>query len=98
MYMLNTITLFLQLNNTVFTFSIRYMNMMEFGLNDYWVKEITPKAAECFVTEKPGKIVRLVPIHLYDLISAFLILGIGIGMATLCFLLELIYMRVKRHI
>nr|CAH0101214.1 unnamed protein product [Daphnia galeata] len=37
------------------------------------------------------KISRLAPIQLSDLTSAFLILGIGIGLATLVFLLETIY-------
>ena len=72
------------------------MGMWEFGLPAYWVKEATPKADECFAT-KNEKSVKLEPIHLYDLTSAFLILGIGIGLATLTFLLELVYARVKRH-
>ena len=72
--------------------------MWESGLVDYWTKDVTPKAENCFATKRPKKeSIKLVPIHLYDLTSAFLILGIGIGLATLCFLLELVYVRVKRH-
>ena len=82
-----------------FTFNIyrRYMDLWEFGLLEYWVKEVTPtKAEECFATKKK-KIIRQVPIHLYDLTSTFLILGIGVGFAMLCFLIELVNIRVKRH-
>ena len=74
------------------------MDMWEFGLIDYWIKDVTPKAEKCFATTHPKKeSIKLVPIHLHDLTSAFLILGIGIGLATLCYLLELAYVRVKRH-
>ena len=73
------------------------MNLWEFGLLEHWVKEVTPKAEECFSTKKRDKSIQLIPIYLYDLTSAFLILGIGVGLATLCFLLELVYVRVKRH-
>ena len=74
------------------------MDLWEFGLIPYFIKEITPKAYECFAPEKTDKTVRLVPIYLYDLTSAFLILGIGVGLATLTFLLEIFYVKVKRHI
>lgn len=58
----------------------------------FWVRNLPtiPKANECFADEK-NRVSRLVPIRLSDLTSAFLILGIGIGLATLSFLLELIY-------
>ena len=74
------------------------MDLWEFGLIRYWVNELAPKAEECFATKKKEKSVKLKPIYLYDLISAFLILGIGIGLATLCFLLEVLYARMKRYI
>ena len=73
------------------------MDLLEFGLKQYWVNELTPKADKCFATKKNEKSVKLVPIHLYDLISAFLILGIGLGLAILCFLLEIVYVRIKRY-
>ena len=73
------------------------MDLWEFGLVEHWVKETKPKAEECFTpTKKKDKSFRA-PIHLYDLTSAFLILAIGVGFVTLCFLLELVYIRVKRH-
>ena len=73
------------------------MELWEFGLVEHWMKEATPKAEECFAIRKPDKFFRLNPIHLFDLTSAFFILGIGVALATLCFLLELVYRRVKRH-
>ena len=73
------------------------MDLWEFGLIRYWVKELTPRAEECFAAKKKEKSVKLVPIHLSDLTSAFLILGIGLGSAILCFLLELTYIRMKGH-
>ena len=73
------------------------MGLWEFGLPGYWMKQATPKAEECFASKKPGKSIRPVPIHLYDLTSAFLILGIGYGLSLLCFLLEIVYKKVTRH-
>jgi hypothetical protein len=68
------------------------MNLWESGFMMFWVRNLPtiPKANECFADEK-NRVSRLVPIRLSDLTSAFLILGIGIGLATLSFLLELIY-------
>ena len=71
------------------------MDLWETGLARYWVNELVPKAYECYhYGNKIQKVsTRQVPIHLHDLISAFLILGIGIGLATFSFLLELIYLK-----
>ena len=55
-----------------------------------------PKADEC-LTENKRKVSRLVPIQLSDLTSAFLILGIGTGLATLVFLLETIYSKLQSY-
>jgi hypothetical protein len=68
------------------------MNLWESGFMMFWVRNLPtiPKANECFADEK-NRVSRLVPIRLSDLTSAFLILGIGIGLATLSLLLELIY-------
>jgi ionotropic glutamate receptor len=76
------------------------MELWESGLVRFWVDNIpsTPKAQKCFADTK-RQVTRLVPIRLSDLISAFFILGIGIGLATLCFLLELIisnFHRIRR--
>ena len=71
------------------------MDLWESGLIRYWVNERVPKADECYrSSDKIQKVsTREVPIHLHDLTSAFLILGIGIGLAALSFLLELFYPR-----
>ena len=63
----------------------------------HWMKGAIPKAEECLTTKTKHKSIRLIPIHLYDLTSAFLILGIGLGFATLWLLLELVQVRLKRH-
>ena len=62
----------------------------------FWVKQLTPQAEECFLKRKKES-ARQVPIHLSDLVSAFLILSIGVGLAILSFVLELIYAKFKRH-
>ena len=72
------------------------MDLWESGLLRFWIKELTPKAEECFASRKKES-ARQVPIRLPVLTSAFLILGIGVGLAILCFLLELIYANFKRH-
>ena len=71
------------------------MDLWESGLIRYWVNERVPKADECYrSSDKIQKVsTREVPIHLHDLTSAFLILGIGIGLAALSFLLELTYLK-----
>ena len=63
------------------------MAMWEYGLLDHWVEEAfhIPGAEKCFVKEKSTK---KAAIKLIDLTGAFLILGIGLGLATLCFLIE----------
>ncbi len=71
--------------------------MWEGGFVRYWVNHLPtiPKADECFAENK-HRVSRLVPIQLTDLTSAFLILGIGIGLATLTFLLETIHSKWRR--
>ncbi|XP_046454085.1 ionotropic receptor 93a-like isoform X2 [Daphnia pulex] len=73
------------------------MDLWESGLMRFWVntQPTIPKADQCFADSKP-RISRLVPIQLSDLTSAFLILGIGIGLATLSFVSELIFFRLNR--
>ncbi|XP_057378523.1 glutamate receptor ionotropic, delta-2-like [Daphnia carinata] len=76
------------------------VNLWETGLTYYWVyKEFlpsAPRADQCFV-ESTRRVSRIVPIQLSDLISAFLIFGIGIGLATLSFLLETLLSRYQRY-
>ena len=69
------------------------MDLYESGIVRFWVKQLPtiPKADECFANDKRRVVSRPAPIQLTDLTSAFLVLGIGIGLATLVFLLETIY-------
>jgi hypothetical protein len=73
------------------------LELCETGLIRFWIKNLPtiPKADECFAENK-RRVSRPVPIQLTDLISAFLILGIGLGLATLIFLLEKIYSKWQR--
>ena len=73
------------------------MDLWASGLMRFWVntQPTIPKADQCFADSKP-RVSRLVPIQLSDLTSAFLILGIGIALATLSFVLELIYFKLSR--
>ena len=77
-------------------FHVRLMAMWEFGLLDHWVDVAfhIPGAEKCFVKEIPT---RKAAIKLVDLTGAFLILGIGHGLATLCFLIERIVFIYKRE-
>ena len=78
---------------TVSTLSIffRLMDLFESGLVRFWVKEFVPiKATECF-SSKQTKSAHQVPIYLKDLTSAFVILGIGVGLSTLSFTWEVAY-------
>ncbi|XP_046454961.1 glutamate [NMDA] receptor subunit 1-like isoform X1 [Daphnia pulex] len=74
------------------------MELWESGLVRLWINNIhsTPKAKQCFADTKRG-VTRVVPIQLSDLISAFFILAIGIGLATLSFLLEIILSTLRRE-
>lgn len=66
------------------------MDLWEYGLVRFWVKEIMPRAEQCFATRQQ-KTANQKAIRLRDLTSAFLILGIGCGLAILAFVLELIF-------
>ena len=72
------------------------MDLYKIGLLRFWVKQLTPQTEECFLKRKK-KSARQVPIRLSHLVSAFLILGIGVGLAIISFVLGLIYAKFKRH-
>jgi hypothetical protein len=74
------------------------MLLWESGLLPFWVKSITPRAPKCFSkTNQHSVMSRQDPIILKDLMSAFFILGIGLGLATFAFLVEkIIYFRSRR--
>ncbi|KAI9553417.1 hypothetical protein GHT06_021321 [Daphnia sinensis] len=73
-------------------------DLWETGLAHFWVYKLfpptVPRADQCFV-ESTNQVSRRAPIQLSDLTSAFLILGIGTGLAVLSFLTELLYSRFR---
>jgi hypothetical protein len=73
------------------------MDMWEFGLFDHFIKDAfrTGNADECFAQQR--KWAKNVPIKLVDLSGAFFILGIGLGLAILCFFIELVIVTKYRH-
>jgi hypothetical protein len=62
------------------------------------VKGLIPRAPKCFSkTIQRSVMSRQDPIILKDLMSAFFILGIGLGLATFAFIIEkIIYFRSRR--
>ena len=65
------------------------MELWETGLPPFWVKNGLPRAPKCFAKRKSEEnSAHQVAIRLDDLTGAFLILGIGVGLATFVFLLE----------
>lgn len=74
------------------------MELRENWLLHYYSNEglYVPGASDNCLKEKK-KSAKDVPIKLVDLTSAFLILGIGLGLATLFFLLELIVAKYPRE-
>ena len=73
------------------------MELHEIGLIKYsLIKNINaPGNDKCFNNNQNSA--KDVPIKLIDLISAFLILGVGLGCGILCFLLELIVAKYKHE-
>jgi aminoglycoside N3'-acetyltransferase len=73
------------------------MEVWETGLPSYWVKNAMPPAQKCFAQSKPLTSSRQIPIRLNDLEGAFLILGIGFGLATFIFLVEKIFHQISLY-
>jgi hypothetical protein len=69
------------------------MELWETGLPQYWVKNSIPRAPKCFEKKKLRRTAIPKPIRLDDLAGAFLILGVGVGLATFFFLMEIIIIR-----
>jgi hypothetical protein len=68
-----------------FSRSLEYL--LESGLLPFWLKRYTPNIDKCLVGKtKPQR--RMMPFTLLDLSSAFLFLGIGVGLSFFTFLLE----------
>ncbi|KAK4012732.1 hypothetical protein OUZ56_024968 [Daphnia magna] len=74
-------------------------NLWETGLTNFWAYKVflpsVPRADQCFV-KSTHRVSRIVPIQLSDLTSAFLIFGIGMGLATLSFLLEVTILKISK--
>lgn len=71
--------------NHFFPRSLEYL--LESGLLPFWLKRYTPNVDKCLVGKtKPQR--RMMPFTLLDLSSAFLFLGIGVGLSFFTFLLE----------
>jgi ionotropic glutamate receptor len=65
------------------------MLLWESGQLPFWVNGVIPRAPKCFTQSNPRRdLSRQVPIQLKDLMSAFFILGLGLSLATLVFLME----------
>jgi hypothetical protein len=72
--------------------SFRLVKLWESGLTYFWgnIAIGKNKATECFQKKRQKSSAQQVPIRLTDLTSAFLILGIGLGLAIIAFVHELI--------
>ncbi|XP_046447431.1 glutamate receptor ionotropic, kainate 2-like isoform X2 [Daphnia pulex] len=72
-------------------FKDAFMELWETGLPQYWVKNSIPRASQCFEKTNLRKSAIPKPIRLDDLAGAFLILGVGVSLATFFFLMENIF-------
>lgn len=70
---------------------LRLMELWEAGIPLFSVKKALTGAEKCFAKTKPRASSREVPIQLADLMGAFFILGIGLSLALLAFLVEIIF-------
>ncbi|XP_046450957.1 glutamate [NMDA] receptor subunit 1-like isoform X2 [Daphnia pulex] len=72
-------------HNAIINHDLEYL--LESGLLPFWLKRYTPNIDKCLVGKtKPQR--RMMPFTLLDLSSAFLFLGIGVGLSFFTFLLE----------
>lgn len=72
--------------------------LWETGFPRYWMDQLTPnKGAQCLINKQNSNaFVVTNKIKLQDLISAFLILGFGISLSILCFVIELLLWKIKK--
>ena len=83
------------------TNDVRYESLIELwetGLPPFWMKNELPRAPKCFAKSKYETTSKKAPIRLNDLIGPFFILGIGLGLATFAFLLEVIFFKYRQLI
>lgn len=71
------------------------MELWETGLNRIWVYNELPKAQVCLTNVKRNHQQQApqTPIKLVDLTSAFFVLGIGISLSFLAFIVELMVLQ-----
>ncbi|EFX79932.1 hypothetical protein DAPPUDRAFT_103895 [Daphnia pulex] len=85
-----------------YTWAFHYalIELWETGLPYHWVGNFVPRVPECLLITKNKRkenSVRRGAIRLDDLTGAFLILGVGFGLATFIFILEkIVYFKNKR--
>ena len=62
--------------------------LMEAGLVDHWKKVYIPSIGQCDLNTYQNSQKKTKPIRLIELSSAFFVLGIGLGLSILAFLME----------
>lgn len=68
------------------------MEAWQYGLPPLWVKHAVPPEPKCFAKVKPqSELTREKPILLNDVLGIFLVLGIGVSLSLVAFLMEIIY-------
>ena len=72
------------------------MRAWEMGLPQHWMKTTSKQAPECSTKNRP-EAARKRPIRINDLTGAFLVFGIGMGLALLAFLMEKIVYFPRRN-
>lgn len=78
-------------------FGLRLMYVWETGLVPYWVQNVIPKAYACFDKNQQKTTSKPNAIKLVDLTSAFLILGVGLGLGIIFFIFEIMHYRLIRR-
>jgi glutamate receptor, ionotropic, invertebrate len=71
------------------------MQAWEMGFLPYWMEISIEQAPKCFTKKRP-ETAKKTPIGMEDLFGAFLILGVGSGLATFTFFLENIFVIYQR--
>ena len=66
----------------------RTLRALEAGLDDVWKKKYIPSIDRCKLENHHDSDAKPKPIKLFQLSSAFLILGFGISLAFVAFLVE----------
>ena len=76
---------------------IRLMYLWETGLTRFWIIHLLASADVCFDKKPPKAADKPTPIKLVDLASAFLVLGIGLGLGIICFISEIMQHRLCKR-